>query len=84
MNRHFNLYYLHWWSLPHFLMHYENGQYQAGLGRLIADGGGLPVFEKHIGPIESIESQWYGHLAELQKQATRATPPVKLQPVSTE
>jgi protein-S-isoprenylcysteine O-methyltransferase Ste14 len=78
MNRRFNLYYLHWWSLTHFLMHYENGQYRAGLGRLIADGGALPAFEKHIGPIETIERQWYGHLAELQKQTSRATPPVRL------
>jgi protein-S-isoprenylcysteine O-methyltransferase Ste14 len=84
MNRHFNLYYLHWWSLTHFLMHYENGQYKAGLGRLIADGGGPPAFEKHIGPIESIESQWYAYLADLQKRTSRATPPMKLRPVSTE
>jgi protein-S-isoprenylcysteine O-methyltransferase Ste14 len=80
MNRHFNQYYLHWWSLTHFLMHYEKGQYQAALGRLIADGGGLPAFEKHIGPIERIERQWYGQLAELQKQTSRASPLVKLRP----
>ena len=78
MNRRFNLYYLHWWSLTHFLMHYENGQYKASLGRLIADGGGLSAFEKDIGPIETLERQWYGYLAELQKQASRATPPVRL------
>jgi protein-S-isoprenylcysteine O-methyltransferase Ste14 len=80
VNRHFNLYYLHWWSLTHFLMHYENGRYQAALGRLIADGGDLPAFEKYIGPIETIESQWYVYLADLQKQTSRATPPVRLKP----
>ena len=78
MNRRFNLYYLHWWSLTHFLMHYENGQYKASLGRLIADGGGLSAFEKDIGPIETLERQWYGYLAELQRQTSRATPPVRL------
>ncbi len=80
MNRHFNLYYLHWWSLTHFLLHYENGRHQAGLGRLIADGGSLPAFERHIGTIETIESQWYTYLTDLQKQTSRATPPVKLRP----
>jgi hypothetical protein len=78
VNRHFNLYYLHWWSLTHFLIHYENGRYKAALGRLIADGGDLPAFEKHIGPIETIESRWYVYLADLQKQTSRATPPVRL------
>jgi len=84
MNRRFNLYYLHWWSLAHFLMHYQNGRYKAALGRLIADGGGLPAFEKHIGPLESVESQWYTYLADLQKQTSRATPPVKLRVASPE
>jgi hypothetical protein len=83
LNRHFNLYYLHWWSLTHFLLHYEDGKYKAGLSRLITEGGGLPAFEKHVGPIETVESQWYGHLADLQKQSARATPPLRLQPVST-
>ncbi len=78
MNRHFNLYYLHWWSLTHFLMHYQNGQYKTGLGRLIAESGGLPAFEKDIGPIETIERQWYSYLVELQKQTSRATPPTRL------
>jgi hypothetical protein len=80
VNRHFNLYYLHWWSLTHFLMHYEDGRYRTGLSRVIADGGGLPAFEEHIGPVEGIERQWYAYLAGLQKQTRRATPPVKLRP----
>ena len=80
VNRHFNLYYLHWWSLTHFLMHYEDGRYRTGLSRVIADGGGLAAFEEHIGPVEDIERQWYAYLAGLQKQTRRATPPVKLRP----
>jgi hypothetical protein len=82
MNRHFNLYYLHWWSLTHFLLHYEDGKYKPGLGRLIADGGGLAAFEKHLGPIEGIEKQWYDYLVELQKRTRRPTPPVRLKPAS--
>ena len=80
MNWHFNQYYLHWWSLTHFLLHYENGRYKAGLSRLIAAGGGLAAFEEHIGPVETVERQWYGYLAGLQKRTGRATPPVKLKP----
>jgi hypothetical protein len=80
MNRHFNIYYIHWWGLVHFLMHYEDGRYKSGLGCLIAEGGGLPAFEKHIGSIETIERQWCGYLAELQKETSRAAPPVKLRP----
>jgi len=83
MNRHFNLYYLHWWSLTHFLLHYEDGRYRAGLSRLIGDGATLAAFEKHIGLVESIETQWYGYLAESQKRTARATPPVRLKPPST-
>jgi hypothetical protein len=83
LNRYFNLYYLHWWSLVHFLMHYEDGRYRPGLRRLIAEGGSLPAFERHIGPVASIEKQWYGYLADLQKQPGRASPPLRLKPIST-
>ncbi len=80
VNLRFNLYYLHWWSLTHFLMHYEKGRYREDLSRLIAEGGGLAAFEKYIGPVEDIERQWYGYLAELQKRAGRATSPMRLKP----
>ncbi len=33
---------------------------------------------RDIGTIESMESQWYAYVAELQKQTSRATPPVRL------
>ncbi len=42
MNWRFNLYYLHWWSLTHFLMHYENNKYKEDLSRLIAEGADWP------------------------------------------
>jgi hypothetical protein len=78
MNRHFNLYYVHWWSLTHFLLHYDAGKYREGLGRLIAEGGGLTAFEKYVGEAGDVERQWYGYLGDLQKRTARATPPVKL------
>ncbi|MHC4520054.1 MAG: hypothetical protein ACYTAS_15800, partial [Planctomycetota bacterium] len=51
IDNHFNLYYLHWWSLTHFLMEYEGGAYRPALRHLLADRADLPTFEKHIGPI---------------------------------
>jgi hypothetical protein len=84
VNQHFNLYYLHWWSLTHFLMHYENGKYREGFDRLIATGGGLTAFEEHIGPIKSVERQWYAYLCDLRKRTNRATPPVRLKPKDAE
>jgi hypothetical protein len=60
----FNLYYLHWWTLTHFLMQYEGGKYQTGFSHLITNGGGLDTFEKYIGKIERIEKEWYEYVLE--------------------
>jgi len=80
-NKHFNLYYLHWWSLAHFLMQCDNGACRAGLGRLLVDGATTETFEKHVGPIADVEARWYAHLLELRKDlAGRSTPPVRLTP----
>lgn len=68
VNKWFNFYYLHWWSFAHFLFHYEDGKYVTGLSRLIDEGGSLPAFEEHIGPVEEIESQWYEYIIELRKR----------------
>ncbi|MEM7010138.1 MAG: hypothetical protein AAF585_01540 [Verrucomicrobiota bacterium] len=55
----FNTYYLHWWSWTHFLFHAEDGKFRDGLMELIAAGGSAKAFEKHIGPIEDLEQEWY-------------------------
>ncbi|MGE5294950.1 MAG: hypothetical protein ACM3VT_08975 [Solirubrobacterales bacterium] len=79
IDKHFNLYYLHWWSLAHFVMQCDNGTYRSGLARLIADDATPAGFEKHIGRIEEIEAKWYAHLLDLQKSlAGRTTPAVRL------
>lgn len=57
-----NLYYIEYWSLSHFLFHYRDGRYADGYRRLIASGGSLKDFERHIGPVERIEAEWYGYL----------------------
>jgi hypothetical protein len=64
---HFNLYYLHWWSLTHFLMEYQDGLYHPGLRRLLADQTDVSAFEKHIGQIETIEAQWYQYVLDLKQ-----------------
>lgn len=79
IDKYFNLYYLHWWSLAHFLMQHDNGTYRGGLGRLIASGATPEAFETCIGPIERIEATWYTHLFDLRKRlAGQVTPCVRL------
>lgn len=67
MDKNFNLYYIQWWSLTHFLFHFENGKYRERYIQVIRDGGSLEAFEKHIGPIEQIQSEWYSYLQKLVK-----------------
>jgi hypothetical protein len=82
IDKHFNLYYLHWWSLAHFLMQCDNGTIRPGVGQLVAGDATPAGFEKHIGRVEEIEARWYAHLLDLQKKlAGRPSPNVRLRPV---
>lgn len=63
-NRYFNLYYIHYWSLTHFLLHYRDGAYATGFRQLMAEGGTREDFERLVGPIERIQREWYGHLVQ--------------------
>jgi hypothetical protein len=67
MRSHFNTYYIHWWSLTHFCIHYNNGQYKDGFFNVIKDGGTKKSFEKNIGPINDIQKKWYQYLQEITK-----------------
>ena len=78
MKDHFNLYYLHWWSLTHFLMEYQDGICLPGFRRLLAEGADLAAFEKHVGQVEVIERQWYEYTLDLKRDlAGRGTPSPK-------
>ncbi len=78
MDDHVNLYYLHWWSLAHFLMEYQDGIYRAGLQRLLAGRADLSAFEKYVGQVETIEGQWHEHVLDLKRHlAGRVMPSVK-------
>jgi hypothetical protein len=61
----FNLYYLHWWSLMHFLLHGEAGKYRDGVSRVMAGESDVAGFEKQFGPIEAIEIEWYAYVHKL-------------------
>lgn len=69
-DEHFNLYYIHWWSLAHFLFHFENGRYRAGCFQVLRDGGTVESFERHIGPLEQVQPQWYRYLQEQTRALT--------------
>lgn len=77
MDEAFNLYYLHWWTLTHFLVHHDGGAYVDGLGRLLRGSQDVAAFERHIGPIPRVEREWYAYVLELKKTLKgRRTPPV--------
>jgi hypothetical protein len=65
LDTHFNTWYVAYWSLTRFLLHHDGGRHGAGYRRVIAEGGTLAAFERHIGPLGEIEPQWYAYLREL-------------------
>ena len=54
--------YIHWWSLTHFLFHYEDGKYADAFDQLIREGTSIQNFERLIGPVDIIQKEWYRHL----------------------
>jgi hypothetical protein len=63
LNRHFNLYYLHWWTLTHFL--FENTRCREHALDLVRQGGSLQAFEQTLGPVEEVQLEWHGHVRRL-------------------
>jgi hypothetical protein len=55
INKEFNLYYLHWWTLTHFI--FENPKYRESAMVLLQRGGGLETFEQTIGPVTAVEPE---------------------------
>jgi len=68
LRRHFNLYYLHWWSLTRFI--FESDHYRPQGLELLQRGGDLKSFEELIGPVESIQVEWH-HYVQSMKTAIR-------------
>ena len=63
MDQQFNLYYLHWWTLTHFI--FESEKYHARALRLAQSGGGLDAFKKIIGPVEPVQTEWHAYVRRL-------------------
>jgi len=57
-----NAYYIGYWSLTHFLFHFDHGRYASKFKQVIAEGGTLESFERNIGPVERIQIEWYSYL----------------------
>lgn len=65
LNRQFNLYYLHWWTLTRFI--FEDPRYRSHANNLVQARGGLKAFEQWIGPVEIIEKEWHEYVLELKR-----------------
>ena len=65
LDAHFNTWYVAYWSLTRFLLHHDDGRHAAAYRRVIAEGGTLAAFERHIGPVERIEVEWYDYLRQV-------------------
>ncbi len=63
LNRQFNLYYLHWWSLTHFL--FESPRCRDHALELVRQGGTLEAFEKALGPVDRVQVEWHNYVRHL-------------------
>jgi hypothetical protein len=70
MNSQFNLYYLHWWTLTHFV--FESPQYREHALALVEKGGGLEAFEQTIGPVDKVQSEWHDYVRRLKTAIARS------------
>ncbi|MGB0581350.1 MAG: hypothetical protein ACPGVU_16750 [Limisphaerales bacterium] len=68
MDEAFNEYYLHWWTLVHFLFEYDNQIHRGPTMKLIQDGGSLEQFERYLGSVEDFQREWYGYVIFLQSR----------------
>jgi hypothetical protein len=66
MSSHVNLYYLHWWTLTHYV--FESAQTSEKANELVKTRGDLESFEKIFGSIECVETNWYAHVRELKRR----------------
>lgn len=70
MDEHVNLYYLHWWTLTHFIFEHH----PSTVRELIVRGGDLESFEALIGPVEKIQPQWHAHVLRIKAAIDDSTP----------
>jgi hypothetical protein len=63
MHSHFNLYYLHWWTLTYFI--FESPRYHDRALELVKRGGGIDAFQQVIGPVELVQTEWHSYVRQL-------------------
>jgi hypothetical protein len=66
MNSHFNLYYLHWWTLTHFL--FESKQSSVSAMKIIQSSGDLKSVEELCGPVQTLQTDWHAHVRALKRR----------------
>jgi hypothetical protein len=69
LNTYFNLYYLHWWTLTHFV--FENPRYRERAIKLAQRGGTLAAFEQIIGPVDQVQTEWHSYVRELKERLAK-------------
>lgn len=72
MDANVNLYYLHWWTLAHFL--FESEKHRPAMLALLSDGGDLAAVEQRINPIETLQADWHAHVHRIKDTLTRFSP----------
>lgn len=78
IDRNVNLYYIHYWSLTHFLLEHDGGRYAAGYRRFIASPQPLD-FEATVGDLATIEAEWYDYLLEMTRARFEGESAVEVQ-----
>ena len=63
LNRQFNLYYLHWWTLTHFL--FESPRCRPLALDILRRGGSLEAFEQTLGPVDQVQVEWHTYVRHL-------------------
>jgi hypothetical protein len=66
MNSHFNLYYLHWWTLTHYI--FESTETSAAASKLVHLGGDVRSIEELFGPLGNLQTNWHAHVRELKRR----------------
>ena len=66
MNTHFNLYYLLWWTLTHFI--FESPKYREHALALVQRGGDLAAFELAVGPVDQVQTEWHAYVRSLKAE----------------
>jgi hypothetical protein len=61
-----NLYYLHWWTLVHYL--FESEKHRDAAVQLLVRGGTLAAFEALIGPVDVVQAEWHAHVRRIKAE----------------